>query len=267
MKGDNMKHKRLPNIPYIVGAGILLALLLAVAYAGAQDEPEVANGWGCTYLPVIFGTLPDDTPNLPGEPAIIPVTGLAVCRGVNIGDPQQPTPESTATAEATPEATATVEPTATATIEPTATVGVTITVTPEATATPCIDDDDIGTMGGGHDDDCDDDDSIGAMDSGYGYEVVSFTSLVDGDAASVSYLLGNGNSVTVQFAPELLRARYGLAERFGWQEVVFGDIVFRMIREDRSWADGTVSGIYSDWDALYDDLVLAQVAALDEIGQ
>ena len=156
MKGDNMKHKRLPNIPYIVGAGILLALLLAVAYAGAQDEPEVANGWGCTYLPVIFGTLPDDTPNLPGEPAIIPVTGLAVCRGVNIGDPQQPTPESTATSTVapTPEATATVEPTVTATIEPTATVGVTITVTPEATATPCIDDDDAGTL----DDDCEDDD-------------------------------------------------------------------------------------------------------------
>jgi len=165
MKGDNMKHKRLPNIPYIVGAGILLALLLAVAYAGAQDEPEVANGWGCTYLPVIFGTLPDDTTELlPGEPAIIPVTGLAFCRGVNIGDPQQPTPEATATSTVapTPEATATVEPTATATIEPTATVGVTETVTPEATATCDPDDDDddsIGTMGGGHDDnDCDDDD-------------------------------------------------------------------------------------------------------------
>ena len=134
--------------------GVILALLLIAWGMVSAQEPEVANGWGCTYLPVIFGTLPDDTPNLPGEPAIIPVTGLALCRSVNIGDPQQPTPESTATAEATPEATATVEPTATATIEPTATVGVTITVTPEATATLCIDDDDAGTL----DDECDDDD-------------------------------------------------------------------------------------------------------------
>ena len=126
--------------------GVILALLLIAWGMVSAQEPEVNDGWGCTYLPVIFGTLPDDTPNLPGEPAIIPVTGLALCRSVNIGDPQQPTPEATATAEATP--------TATATIEPTATVGVTITVTPEATATPCIDDDDAGTL----DDECDDDD-------------------------------------------------------------------------------------------------------------
>ena len=153
------------NILGLVVGVILALLLIAWGMVSAQDEPEVANGWGCTYLPVIFGTLPDDTTELlPGEPAIIPVTGLALCRSVNIGDPQQPTPEATATSTVapTPEATATVEPTATATIEPTATVGVTETVTPEATATCDPDDDDddsIGTMGGGHDDnDCDDDD-------------------------------------------------------------------------------------------------------------
>ena len=57
-----------------------------------------------------------------------------------------------------------------------------------------------------------------------------------------------------------------MAERFGWQEVVFGDIIFRMIREDRSWADGSaISGIYSDWDSLYWDLVLAQIAAWEEM--
>ena len=140
------------NILGLVVGVILALLLIAWGMVSAQDEPEVANGWGCTNLPVIFGTLPDDTPNLPGEPAIIPVTGLALCRSVNIGDPQQPTPEATATAEATPEETATVEPTAT--IAATATVGVTETVTPEPTATPCIDDDDAGTL----DDECDDDD-------------------------------------------------------------------------------------------------------------
>jgi len=137
--------------------GVILALLLIAWGMVSAQEPEVNDGWGCTYLPVIFGTLPDDTPNLPGEPAIIPVTGLALCRGVNIGDPQQPTPEATATAEATPEATATVEPTATATatIEPTATVGVTETVTPEPTATCEPDDDDDD---GDDPDDCEDDD-------------------------------------------------------------------------------------------------------------
>ena len=137
--------------------GVILALLLIAWGMVSAQEPEVNDGWGCTYLPVIFGTLPDDTTELlPGEPAIIPVTGLAFCRNVNIGDPQQPTPEATATSTVapTPEATATVEPTATATIEPTATVGVTETVTPEPTATPCIDDDDAGTL----DDECDDDD-------------------------------------------------------------------------------------------------------------
>ena len=137
--------------------GVILALLLIAWGMVSAQEPEVNDGWGCTYLPVIFGTLPDDTPNLPGEPAIIPVTGLALCRSVNIGDPQQPTPEATATAEATPEATATVEPTATATatIEPTATVGVTETVTPEPTATCEPDDDDDD---GDDPDDCEDDD-------------------------------------------------------------------------------------------------------------
>ena len=156
-----MKQTRLPNIPYIVGAGILLAFLLAAAYVSAQDEPGALPEWDCTYLPVIFGTLPDDTPNLPGEPPHIPVLSAAVCNLiVTTGDPQQPTP--TATATDTPEATATVEPTATidptVTVEPT--VGATETVTPEPTATCEPDDDDgIGTMHHDPDDDwCDDDD-------------------------------------------------------------------------------------------------------------
>ena len=131
--------------------GILLAaLLIAWGIAGAAPADQYACRW--YYMPVIFGTLPDDTTDpLPGE--VFP-DGPLVCVD---GDPQQPTPvyeQPTATPEetATVEPTATIAATATATIEPT--VGVTITVTPEPTATPCIDDDDAGTL----DDECDDDD-------------------------------------------------------------------------------------------------------------
>ena len=148
------------NIFGLVVGAMLAALLIAWGIAGAAPADQYACRW--YYMPVIFGTLPDDTTDpLPGE--VFP-DGPLVCVD---GDPQQPTPvyeqptatpEETATVAPTPEATAT----ATATIEPTATVGVTETVTPEATATCDPDDDDddsIGTMGGGHDDnDCDDDD-------------------------------------------------------------------------------------------------------------
>ena len=144
------------NIFGLVVGVMLAALLVAWGIVGAQD-PEANDGWSCTYLPIIFGELPNDTPGLPGEPPIIPVTDWTYCDGLNIGDPQP-----TATATDTPEATATVGPIATidptVTVEPT--VGATETVTPEPTATCEPDDDDgIGTMHHDPDDDwCDDDD-------------------------------------------------------------------------------------------------------------
>jgi len=142
-----MKQTRLPNIPLLVAAGILVALMIFVAYASGAEEPGAE--WDCTYLPVIFGTLPDDTPNLPGEPPNIPVLSAAVCNLiVTTGDPQQPTP--TPTGEPVP--TATLEATATPTVEPTPGVTVTVTPAPTPTCEPDDDDDD------GDDDDCDDDD-------------------------------------------------------------------------------------------------------------
>jgi hypothetical protein len=137
------------NIFGLVVGAILAALLIAWGIAGAAPADQYACRW--YYMPVIFGTLPDDTTDpLPGE--VFP-DGPLVCVD---GDPQQPTPEATATSTVapTPDATATVEPTATATIEPTATVGVTETVTPEPTATCEPDDDDDD---GDDDGECDED--------------------------------------------------------------------------------------------------------------
>jgi hypothetical protein len=135
--------------------GMILALLLIAWGMVSAQEPEVNDGWDCTYLPVIFGTLPDDTPNLPGEPPHIPVLSAPVCNLIiTTGDPQ-PTATGEPVPTDTPEATAT----ATATMEPTPTATATATIEPTATPTCEPDDDDDGAMHHDPDDDwCDDDD-------------------------------------------------------------------------------------------------------------
>jgi hypothetical protein len=80
--------------------------------------------------------------------------------------------------------------------------------------------------------------------------------------ATIIYELSKGTQVRVQFQPHLLEPTF--SEGSGMEEVILGDIIFKMIREDQSWSNCfEVTGRFSDLDTLYKDVIDIQRLVLN----
>ena len=70
--------------------------------------------------------------------------------------------------------------------------------------------------------------------------------------AWVRYTMGDGHDVIIHHYPSLLEPMYSPGS--GDPEILFGSIIFGMVRNEGNMLRPEVEGRYSDWDHVYSDL-------------